>query len=187
MRTETVTREIFTFDELSDDAKEVARNWWRDVAGHDDWYEPVEYDFHHILGLLGFTGVKSNFAGFRSQGDGASFTADYSYSKGGAKSLKEYAPRDSELHRIADALQDLQRRNFYRIEDSITRFWRSGNYVHSGTMTCECDALLEICRDLADWYYAALEREYEYLMSDESVNESIRANEYEFLESGERA
>lgn len=30
MRTETKTREVYTFDELTDRAKETARDWWRD-------------------------------------------------------------------------------------------------------------------------------------------------------------
>lgn len=30
MRTETI--EIFTYDELNDDAKERARDWWRNLA-----------------------------------------------------------------------------------------------------------------------------------------------------------
>ena len=28
MRTETITKEIFLFDELSDEAKQKARDWW---------------------------------------------------------------------------------------------------------------------------------------------------------------
>ena len=36
----------------------------------------------------------------------------------------------------------------------------------------------------ARWYYRQLENEYEYLNSDESVDDLIRANEYTFTESG---
>jgi hypothetical protein len=37
------------------------------------------------------------------------------------------------------------------------------------------------------WIYRQLEREYEWLMSDEQVDESIRINEYEFTEEGKLA
>lgn len=40
MRTETITREMYTFNELSDDAKETARNWWRESDNWDssEWW-----------------------------------------------------------------------------------------------------------------------------------------------------
>lgn len=47
--------------------------------------------------------------------------------------------------------------------------------------------LRQLMRDFADWMYRQLEAEYEYRMSDEQVDDTITANEYEFTESGERA
>jgi len=34
------------------------------------------------------------------------------------------------------------------------------------------------------WVYRALEQEYEYQTANEQVDDSIRANEYEFTETG---
>ncbi len=48
------------------------------------------------------------------------------------------------------------------------------------------EIVTEALRDLADWLYRQLEREYEYLTSDESVEETIIANEYTFTEAGRR-
>lgn len=42
-------------------------------------------------------------------------------------------------------------------------------------------------REFADWIYSRLEAEYEYQNADEQVDESIRINEYEFAEDGNRA
>jgi hypothetical protein len=39
-------------------------------------------------------------------------------------------------------------------------------------------------RDFADWIYRQLESEYDYANSDESVDENILCNEYEFDENG---
>jgi hypothetical protein len=39
---------------------------------------------------------------------------------------------------------------------------------------------------LMDWLYRTLEKEYEYHNSDEQIEESIRINEYEFDEDGNR-
>ena len=56
------------------------------------------------------------FSGFASQGDGACFDGTYAYAKGAVKAIRAHAPEDKELHRIADELQAIQRRYFYRIE-----------------------------------------------------------------------
>lgn len=48
------------------------------------------------------------------------------------------------------------------------------------------DAVSEALRDLARWLYRRLEREYDYLSSDEAVDETIEANEYTFTEAGRR-
>jgi len=48
------------------------------------------------------------------------------------------------------------------------------------------DIVTEALRDLARWLYRQLEREYEYLTSDEAVDESLRANDYTFTEAGRR-
>ena len=71
-----------------------------------------------------------------------------------------------------------------------------GHYYHSGCMTVDVydandqyatvsvdEAVTQLMRDFADWIYKQLETEYDYRMSDENVDESIR-NEYEFDEYG---
>lgn len=45
---------------------------------------------------------------------------------------------------------------------------------------------MEALRDLARWLYRQLEREYDYLTSDEAVDEAIVANEYSFTVDGKR-
>ncbi len=42
----------------------------------------------------------------------------------------------------------------------------------------------QLMRDLADWLYRSLESSYEFAMSDESVDDCIMCNEYEFDENG---
>ena len=46
--------------------------------------------------------------------------------------------------------------------------------------------LTRLMRASADWIYGQLQREYEYQNEDETIDENIRANEYTFLENGER-
>ena len=199
--TRTITKTLYQFDELADHAKEIARQWWRDLEAQYWDSECVIADAVECARILGIEidGTPNKprvyWSGFWSQGDGASFTGRYAYVKGAAKAIREHAPQDTELHKIADALQEAQRRNFYRLEAVATQ---SGRYVHSHTMSVDVedsndsyrdignaeDDVRDALRSFADWIYRQLEKEYEFNMSDENVDESIRINEYEFDETG---
>ena len=194
----TIKKTVFTYDELSEKAKEKARDWWREGGMDYEWWDYIYDDAEHIGSLIGIEIDDIYFSGFCCQGDGASFTGTYRYVKGGAKTLKAEAPTDKELHRIADQLQAVQRQNFYRLYASVSH---RGHYQHSGCMSIDVgdnenryrdlggadEDITQLLRDFADWIYSSLEAEYDYLTSDEAVEESILANEYEFSEEGERA
>ncbi len=198
MRTET--RTIFKFDELpSEAAKEKARAWYRHASEGDDfWQECVIEDAIQCAEIIGIEIGKcrhSNrpavyFSGFWPQGDGASFEGRYAYKKGAAKAIRQHAPQDAELHRIADRLQTLQKRIFYRGVFDVTQ---SGRYSDEYTMSLEwqeycdddlADDILEALRDFARWVYRNLEKEYEFVNSDEAIDETLIVNEYEFDEDG---
>lgn len=209
MRTQEVS--IYTFDELSDDAKNTARDWWREGAMHDDWYDSIYCDAERVANILGIefdqkqvplmngtsrTDPKIWFSGFYSQGDGACFEGDYSYSSGSCKRIREYAPQDSVLHGIADDLARVQKPHFYQLRASCQH---SGHYYHSGCMRVSVEraddpwrdigddetAIRDALRAFADWIYSQLESEYEYQMSEESIDETICANGYEFTACGD--
>lgn len=205
MRTETTTRELYKFEELDDDAKETAREWWRRCENESSdnlFAECVVEDAERVAEILGVSfnrrrgGYSSSpalyWSGFWSQGDGACFEGVYSYSKGSTAAIRKYAPKDTELHRIADGLAKVQKRYFYGVSASCEH---SGHYYHSGCMRVHTyydregdrnvsddddEEIRQLLRDFADWIYRQLERAYEFTMSDENVDESMIANEYEF-------
>ena len=124
---EIICTTVYQFPELSDAAKEKARNWYRDLGPHDDWWDAVYEDFERVCEILGIRlkttsarlmggGTRAKpciwFSGFWSQGDGASFEGYWSHVKGAAARIRDYAPTDVTLHGIADRLQAIQRRNF---------------------------------------------------------------------------
>jgi hypothetical protein len=208
----TMETTVFKFDELSDKAKETARDWYREGALDHDWWDTVYDDAAEIAALMGINlkqkpvktmgGVTRYdpciwFSGFSSQGDGVCFEARYRYVKGCAKAVREHAPMDERLHQIAEGLQAVQRGAFYRLT-AETR--HSGHYYHSGCMSVDVyrtdeadvsaeleETLTRLLRQFADWIYRQLEAEHDYQMSDESVDENIRANDHEFTEVGKRS
>lgn len=109
MRTET--REIFKFDELSDEAKEKAREWWRHISSGDSFdAECTIDDFCRYARILGFDVGTSEvqFSGFWSQGDGASFSGQFCLSGYGAGPISEYA-NDARLDAIEAAIKKSKR------------------------------------------------------------------------------
>lgn len=194
MRTETI--EVFQFDELSDSAKEKAREWYRKASANDEWWDCTVDDAKTIGALMGWDIDQVYFSGFWSQGDGACFIGRMGYAKGCANSVKGYAPQDTELHRIAAEWQALQARHFYKVDAKVTK--RDHRYAHENTVGFDVyrdddyasadleDAVTEIGRDFMRWIYRQLEHEYEWLNADEQVDESICANEYEFTANGSR-
>ena len=204
---------VYRLDELSDAAKDNARAWYREGGFDYDWYAFVFEDFQRIAEILGIRlktraarlyggGTRQepqiSFTGFWSQGDGASYQAFYAYRKNATREIRSYAPKDTRLHAIADDLQVAQRRNFYQLRADVSH---RGHYHHEYCMaisverdspTCQDmtedaeDAVIEALRDLARWLYRQLERERDYLSSDEAVDETIAANEFTFTETGQR-
>lgn len=63
------------FDQLNDDAKETARDWYRSDGFDYQWWDHTYEEWTAELEEMGFAGVDISFSGFSSQGDGASFIA----------------------------------------------------------------------------------------------------------------
>ena len=169
---------VYGIEELPTAATENARAWYRQTGLHDDWYDFVFEDFETICRILGVTlrtspvnlmggGTRDKahifFRGFWSQGDGASFEGQFSHARGAAKAIRAHAPQDTELHRIADHLQGVQRRNFYQLHACVRH---RGHYCHEQSMAIEVerdsptsqpmtggveDTVVEALRDLARW------------------------------------
>ena len=210
---EQVCVTVYQFGELSDAAKDKARDWWRAGGMDYDWWDAVYDDFARICEILGIdlrtratrrmNGSAGKqlcvwFRGFSSQGDGACFEGVASYAKGAARAIRDYAPQDKTLHSIADRLQDVQKRNFYQMRAAISH---RGHYYHEYCMDISVEhesptyqamtdyaegIMIEALRDLARWLYRQLETEHDYLNSDEAVAETLVANEYTFTQNGQR-
>lgn len=157
MPRERVRRDtVYQYDELSDNAKRRALEWWAEAcAGDNSFSESIIDDFCTIAHLMGWEvstrqpyrppGVPSGaklhappsvyFSGFCSQGDGACFEGTWRASDVNLRGLKKYAPRDKELHRIARALRDVAKRE-PNASGTSTHTGR-GYHEHSVTLALE--------------------------------------------------
>jgi hypothetical protein len=204
----TKTINLYTFAELSDKAKESARDWWReceaqDFGGHGELNEPIE-TAARILGInLRTHDVKLLGGGTRTepnvwwtlhvQGAGASYDASYSYAKGSTKAIRAEFGTDEKLWAIADGLAAIQKRYGYRLSAAIKSDTR-GHFLEIDFDTVQprdaknndLDSLRELFRDFGHWIYERIDAEYTFRMTDENVDEAMDANEYTFTEAGKR-
>jgi hypothetical protein len=154
-----ITKSVYQYDELSDKAKEKAREWFREVSQGDEWWDSTYDDAVEIAALFGLEistrvekwhvmgrdgkpgrdgqSVRTNimFSGFSSQGDGACFEGDYSYKADALEAVKQYAPTDTRLHGIVEELQAAQACVGNRVKFSIRH--TDNHYCHEHTMTME--------------------------------------------------
>ena len=190
---------LYKFEELSDEAKEKAREWWKDGGLDYQWWDNVYEDYEEKIKEVGFRVTKMYFSGFWSQGDGAMFEYD-----GLEHNLKDefisnlsISPmrKDWLMNNIYISGMGTQRGR-YNHENSCAHNirWQVDNgglhwsttfykWLESFAEDFE-DFVIEKYKDLARDLYRTLEKEYKYLMSDECVDETIRINEYEFTEEG---
>ena len=205
-----MTTTVYQFSELDDRAKEKAREWWRECEAQDFDTGCLYDDFKRIAEILGVTfdtrafktmGGKTGYElriwwALHRQGAGASFDGRYQYARRCVRKLKAYAPKDEVLHGIAQDLAAVQAKHRYGLSAKVTS---NGREVHELATTIEVytgsgdyadeattEAITEALRRFMRWMYKTIDAEWDYRMSDESVDEAIEANEYEFTETGER-
>jgi hypothetical protein len=194
-----------SFSELSDEAKETARNRFRSRDyPFDEWWDSVYEDAVECAKCLGIEistregklrTPEIYFSGFWSQGDGASFFGEYTPRADACAAVAAHTPQDEELKRIAEALTQVQvaadLQYGMQIKGKI-----GGNYNHLGCVHFDAAFVDEpeeesdvdpgdeaVLRDLfqafANWIYGRLEEEYEYLRSDEHVDECLQDDEFD--------
>lgn len=174
MRTETTTRTIYTFDELSDEAKEKALEAYRDINVSFDWWEFTYMDAETIgLKIDGFDLDRRRHATgkfIESAFDCASkIIKEHGEACETYKSAKVFLSDWTEL--VAKYSDGINMEEVY--EDNEYEFDKEADELET-----------EFLKSILEDYSIMLQNEYEYLYSDEAVQETIEANEYEFTEEG---
>jgi len=194
MRTIITETVAYKFDELSKEAQEKAIDNNRDFnVSFDDWYEFIVEYFKESNEY--FDVDKVYFSGFWSQGDGAMF--EYSGIKGQLISdfllTLDLSPmRKAWLNNNAGFYGNGKQRGCYNHEKScshsISLEVDNGDILYGSNFRewiesfdsqfeeFVIDKYESMCCDL----YSTLEKEYNYLTSDEVIKESLIENDYEF-------
>jgi len=205
MRQETITTNIYTFGELTEDIQEKV------IQNNYDYNTQYEYYNFEIdcwkehLDCIGFEDSKIYFSGFCSQGDGASFESDIDIEK----IFSCFVYNETDYKQIKDFEKLLNLMDKGLLEFSFWSKRTSSHYYHENTCTIdhEINLYFKNCSAQAEnWFYETVEEirdtienlrhklsqtiyhglrdQHEYLQSEEAISESFYINEIEFTKDG---
>lgn len=170
---EQVTINLYSFDELSENAKEIALIKLCDINVDHEWYEFTYEDAKNV-------GMKiKSFDLYRNDID-----IDFLYSMDDIASkimsdhgneCETYLLSSSFLQNRAELVAKYSNGINTELvdEDNFDEFDEEIEYLEQ-----------EYMHELKEEYLSILKKEYEYLTSSESIIDTIKCNEYQFTEDG---
>lgn len=190
-----ITKTYYTILELSPDIREKVLEKHRDINIDYDWHEFLIDDFKEELTSMGFNNPKISFSGFWSQGDGLSFECDsldlgklfnhidvpkphhiQTYQAIFTGSIDRINSRYSHERtcRLSLGYQD-----YYGHHIRPQRLKRLNSIIDD-----LYSRLDDLYVDMCSKFYRALEKEYNYLTSEDLIIETLNANEFLFDDTG---
>ena len=167
MRTETTTRTLYKYNELSEDSKQKALEKLWDINVSDSfWYEGTFEDAKTIgAEIVGFDTDRGNYCEMK-------FSSNYLIDV--AKLITKHHGETCETYKLAT--------NYINSFDKLDKDQdQDENYEKLQ------DLNEDFIAELQNEYLSILRQNYEYLTSKDSIIETIECNEYEFTEDGELA
>ena len=192
----TIEQTVYQFKELGDDAKAKALETLWDINLHEDWHEFLIGDFK---ANSQFDVTKVYFSGFSSQGDGAIMEyQDVEFFDAWVDSIDLPNWKKAVLKACEVSASGKHRGHYYHSGCCEHSF--GFDYPNDYHTKSDCENVFEFCdkwmekfeEEITDRYgdecgelYSTLEKEYDWMLSEEQVIETIEANEYEFTAEGE--
>lgn len=172
----TVETKLFSFDELSDEAKEKAISSLYDINVDYDWWDCTYEDAANI-------GLKiTSFDLDRNKHAKGKFIEDADYCA--RKIIAEHG-NSCETYKLA--------KNYFAEYNDLVTKYSDGIQTdkvaedNEYDFDQEADELAdEFLKNLLAEYANILQQECDYLQSEKAIIETIEANEYEFTEDGNR-
>ena len=172
MREDTVITKVYPFDELSDEAKKTAITNMYNVNVDYEWWDST-YEDAVMIGLV--------IEGFNIDRDAfcrGKWTED---AEDTARLILENHGVPCETHKDAREFK-----NAVSVAGSV--FEDADDFDPEYEEFTESDEYQELCEEfqqtICEDYRIILQKEYEYLTSEEQVIDAIKANEYEFTADG---
>ena len=206
MRIVTKSFNVYSMEDVLNDpelkAKVIENHRYFNVE-FNDWHDFIFDAWKEKLENYGFIMPEINYSGFWSQGDGASFTC---YRVDIPVFLENFNDEigltDKQKNLLLALMKDydvfgfeVKRRDhrychahtvYVDTEDCLYHF---NGYEHlqaflTSAMQRFEDVISDKVIEFSNKIYRELEKEYDYLTSEDAIIESLQANDYEFTEGG---
>lgn len=191
-----IETEVFYFDQLSDKAKEKARDWWRDCEASDPSWAQERRE--SLEGFCKVMPLKRPFWEYDSCSYhvGAAFDSDECVGKfKGSRSIGHLLTYYSGVLRVPKVYEINGKKRTSKVLFEETDCPFTGycadealldpirEYLKKPDMDLTFKELMQKCLD--SWGYDCM-KDMQWLLSDGQVDETILANEYEFDAEGTR-
>ena len=174
-----IEQKIYSFDELNNKSQERVIKEHGEFLGETCSYDFIYDYFIDTAKAAGFNVSEISFSGFYTQRDGASFACD---------SLDlDVLGMDKELQKYIDSVTVARVSNRYSHERTCKVEYILNDEINPDETAIQ-DFFYSVeqkCVDLCKQLYKDLQYYYKYQFTKECVIDSIKANGYEFYESGE--
>lgn len=172
----TISIVVYEYNELSEEAKAVARNWWHEAGGLDNWWECTYEDAKQVgLKLLSFDLTSASYV---HNLDGCFITSATECSEAILSNHGEHSDTyktAKAFDAVLDALPELPSEDASNYGEIQRDLCESVDTVEADFL----DALLRV-------YTKLLQQQLEYMESEEYTAETLTADGYTFTESGKR-
>ena len=185
MRVETTTRELYTFDELTETAKERAIELLSDINVYYEWWDCTYEDANTVgITITSFELDRNRHA-----------CATICNPQETAQLILENHGIECETYKTAKAFLD----EVKPLQDKFDKAIRIAEDYSYNTHSGKIEKLINILeseieeleedfkQSITEDYSIMLQHESDYLQSSEAIEETIRSNEYEFTIDGELA
>lgn len=163
----TIKTDVYTYDELSKDAQERARDWYKeidDLPFLSEYMQELAVELLEKYGMTECTDIKTFYSLAWCQGDGAMVEFDGTY-KGYSVVVKHEGRYEHYNSKHIDMMDC------------------DGNYVECAIQDAfNADVYVPMCKELERAGYAYIDAETD----NDNVAHNIRANEYTFTADGVR-
>lgn len=200
----TIETKVYQYDELTDEAKQKAREWYANTVLDDPgWCEgAIEYiaDVGKIVGIIVDSKRGHGYSLYfdLDRENYVTFDGMYRYEKGWREAVRKEWGKDA-LTKNAESITTLRFLQEFSAQEWALQapyFWgvgcdcKSGNHGEQYVDTISFfdhgpgRETLDLIRTFREWAWDTLSREAEWWTEDARVEEAIRENEYEFDEAG---
>jgi len=173
MRKDTVTTEVYSFDELSDGSKQIAIEKLSDINVNYEWWDSIYEDAKEV-GII-ITGFDIGRCSYCS---GEIYDFEETANKiiaGHGESCETYQTAVNYLKERAELVK--------KYSDGIKTDEVTEDNEYDFDNECE-ELDDEFKKSILEDYRIILDKEYEYQTSEKAIIETIKTNDYEFTEDG---